>query len=349
MNKLIIILLIICINTLPCSTFRLKSKSSYFVGKNYDWDIESGRIFINKKNVNKVAFKVNNPISWTSKYGSITFNQYGQEFPIGGMNEKGLVIEALWLPETDYPSNDANRQAIDNVQWIQYHLDNSATIEEVIKNDSLFQLSPITETAIHCFITDKNGKSLIFESINGVTHHYKADAFNYPFLTNNPYEKSVKMINRCKEFGGKSSTPQGKESISRFIQLGVALKNYPLKKLNPIDYSFNMLDNVSLGDYTKWSIVYDLENLLVYYKTASSKHTKIIDMNKFNLNCTNDTKSIRIINNKKGNISNFFEKSTVEHNKKMVLNSFKNTSFLRDMNPQYIKEIYNYPFQFECN
>jgi choloylglycine hydrolase len=30
-------------------------------------------------------------ISWISKYGSITFNQYGREFPTGGMNEKGLV------------------------------------------------------------------------------------------------------------------------------------------------------------------------------------------------------------------------------------------------------------------
>jgi choloylglycine hydrolase len=26
---------------------------------------------------------------WTSRYGSITFNQYGREFPSGGINEKG--------------------------------------------------------------------------------------------------------------------------------------------------------------------------------------------------------------------------------------------------------------------
>jgi penicillin V acylase-like amidase (Ntn superfamily) len=27
----------------------------------------------------------------------VTFNQYGRNFPSGGMNEAGLVIELMWL------------------------------------------------------------------------------------------------------------------------------------------------------------------------------------------------------------------------------------------------------------
>ena len=42
-------------------------------------------------------------ISWTSKFGNVTFNQYGKEFPTGGMNENGLVIELMWLNEARYP------------------------------------------------------------------------------------------------------------------------------------------------------------------------------------------------------------------------------------------------------
>jgi len=81
----------------PCSSVLLKSDTAVFVGKNYDRAVECGSSSINKRNISKIAFKFNNPVRWTSRYGSITFNQYGQDFPNGGMNEQGLVIEALWL------------------------------------------------------------------------------------------------------------------------------------------------------------------------------------------------------------------------------------------------------------
>jgi penicillin V acylase-like amidase (Ntn superfamily) len=89
-----------------CSAFLLKSNNQNIVGKNYDWTIENGRVLINKRNMEKIAYGVNNPISWKAKFGSVTFNQYGQEFPNGGMNEKGLVIEALWLNESLLPFVD---------------------------------------------------------------------------------------------------------------------------------------------------------------------------------------------------------------------------------------------------
>ena len=40
------------------------------------------------------------------KYGAIFFNQFGREFPMGGMNEAGLVVELMWLDETVFPSPD---------------------------------------------------------------------------------------------------------------------------------------------------------------------------------------------------------------------------------------------------
>ena len=349
MHKLFLFLFIIHFSSLPCSTFSLKSGSSYFVGKNYDWNVESGRIFINKRNVKKVAFKVVNPVSWTSKFGSLTFNQYGQDFPIGGMNEKGMVIEALWLNETIYPPRNEAQQNIDNMQWIQYHLDNSADINDVIKNDSLIQVSPTSASAVHCFVTDKNGKSLIFESVNGVTHHYLTENSNYPFLTNDPYDKSVRMINKCKLFGGDLEVPEGKGSITRFIHIGIALKDYLLEKSDPIDYSFNILKIVQLGGYTKWSIVYDLDNLKVYYRSKSAKRIKVIDMNKIDLKCLDGSKSIDIINRYKGEITDLLTPTSIDDNKRMVLEAFQNTPFLKNMNPEYIKDIYNYPKQFKCD
>jgi penicillin V acylase-like amidase (Ntn superfamily) len=43
-----------------------------------------------------------NPAKWVSRYGSVTFNQYGCENPTGGMNEAGLVVEQMWLDESAY-------------------------------------------------------------------------------------------------------------------------------------------------------------------------------------------------------------------------------------------------------
>ena len=84
-----------------CTSFRLKDESKVVVGKNYDWIIDPGILVTNKRNMAKTAFvdPDEKPFKWVSKYGSITFNQYGREFPNGGMNEAGLVVEALLHPQ----------------------------------------------------------------------------------------------------------------------------------------------------------------------------------------------------------------------------------------------------------
>jgi penicillin V acylase-like amidase (Ntn superfamily) len=58
--------------------------------------LDDGQVFVNKWGVKKTTFcsknhKSNNPVTWISKYGSITFTQYGCEFATSGINEAGLV------------------------------------------------------------------------------------------------------------------------------------------------------------------------------------------------------------------------------------------------------------------
>ena len=119
-----------------CTTFCLKGNHQVVLCKNLDWDFGFGMIEVNKKGLFKKAFVRGNetPIEWTSKYGSITFNQVGNEFPFGGMNEAGLVIEEASYFWTKYPAPD-NRPTLNELQWIQYQLDNFSTIQEVIKSD----------------------------------------------------------------------------------------------------------------------------------------------------------------------------------------------------------------------
>src|SRR6266487_5514864 len=131
--KRIIFSFLICIFTgtsFACTTFCINKNGQIVFGRNYDWVTGAGIVYTNHRGLYKTSFKTDDgeTISWVSKYGSITFNQYGKEFPTGGMNENGLVVELMWLDETRYPNRDS-RPSVNVLQWIQYQLDHSATTE----------------------------------------------------------------------------------------------------------------------------------------------------------------------------------------------------------------------------
>ena len=103
-------------STRACTTFQLNHDGQVLVGKNYDWMVEDGLIIVNKRGVAKTAMQstVDNtgmgiPVKWTSKYGSITFTQYGRELGPGGMNEAGLVVESMGLFRNTPNKNTRNR------------------------------------------------------------------------------------------------------------------------------------------------------------------------------------------------------------------------------------------------
>ena len=94
-------MLLMCLLAVPysstaCTSFVVKKDNRILLAKNLDWEISNGIILVNKKGVFKTAYcDCHRKLSWTSRYGSVTFNQFGKEFPLGGMNEKGLVVEEL--------------------------------------------------------------------------------------------------------------------------------------------------------------------------------------------------------------------------------------------------------------
>src|SRR5215510_4345158 len=179
---------VVPIRSLACTTFCLKRKGEVLFGKNYDWMIGDGLVFVNKRGVAKTGAEEVNPPKWVSKYGSVTFNQYGWENPHGGMNEVGLVIELMWLDDTEYPKVDS-RPAVDVLEWIQYQLDNSATLAEVLSNAQKIRIK--SDVKLHYLVNDKAGNTATIEYLNGqlIAHH----GANLPVsaLTNSTYEQSL--------------------------------------------------------------------------------------------------------------------------------------------------------------
>src|SRR5262245_53683429 len=137
-----------------CTTFCLRDGSHVVFGRNYDFGIGDGLVIVNKRNVEKTSAMGDHPARWTSRYGSVTFNQFGREFPTGGINEKGLVVELMMLHGSRYPDADA-RPTVGVLEWIQYQLDNRATVAELLAAGDDIRIQG--ETPLHYLVADPTG------------------------------------------------------------------------------------------------------------------------------------------------------------------------------------------------
>jgi len=82
--------------------------------------------------------------------------------PFDGMNEKGVAIALLAVPEA-CPANDANRVTLNTTTSIRLVLDKAATVDEAIQ--LLEEYNIYFSGGIHChfLIADASGKSVIVE------------------------------------------------------------------------------------------------------------------------------------------------------------------------------------------
>lgn len=261
----------------PCSSFVLKNGKTVLLGKNFDWTFDQGYVIKNLKNTAKVAYYTHTgtPASWVSKYGSITFNQNGKEMPYGGMNEEGLVVEMLWLEDTRFNISE-ERAYLNELEWIQYQLDNFRTVDEVIAHIENLKIYPI-KGKIHYILADTQGKSVIIEYLDGKPRIYEKEANSCQAITNRSVVFSEKYIDHLQDVPKKNTS-----EIYRYHQL----ENQIRKLQSPGDFSekmaFQMLKSVSIpkGDFkTVWSIVYNLENRTVSFFSHKHKKTKQINLN----------------------------------------------------------------------
>lgn len=257
-----------------CTAFCLKKDSAVVVGKNLDWPIGDGYLLINKRNVPKFSL-VNSgekPTQWISKYGSVTFNQFGMELPLGGMNEAGLVVEELSYSPSVYPQNDS-LPTVNELQWIQFQLDNFSNVQEVIDNLSAIQITKFMFW-LHYFVSDRSGSSAVIEFLDGKSVFHSGADLPVAVLSNNNYRNSIKYLKFHQGFGGEMIPRNGPDSQERFVQAAILLKNY--KSEPTTDYAFSILENVKQQD-TQWSIVYDPVQLSIQFKIKDQAEIQQVD------------------------------------------------------------------------
>lgn len=273
--KIMLALLLVCSanKSIACSAFTMKSSKRVIMAKSYDWSVGNGVVLTNPRGEREaIPVGGSETFKWTALYGSVTFNQYGQYMPNGGINEAGLAIEVLWLDETHFPKPET-KKLLNELQWVQYHLDCFSTVVEVVKSNEEISIVPIFGK-LHYYIADRQGNSAVIEFVNGERVIHYGESMQCKGITNDTYKLSIDY-QEAKIAKSKSVN----SSLSRFTRIYDELKNHPeIPDEQIVDKSFTLLQSVWTSNWTKWNIVYDLTNLVIYFKSSTANANKEIQL-----------------------------------------------------------------------
>lgn len=307
----------------PCTTVHLQIRGKPVVAKSYDWHTGTAAVMINKRGQSKKAFVghlADTPAEWESKYASLTFNQYGREMPCGGMNEAGLVVEVMWFELSEYPLPD-ERPTVGELQWIQWALDSHATVAQLVEAAPGMRVSPLVAT-VHYMACDAGGDCAAMEYVDGELVISHGAGMPAHVLTNNSYESSWAYAQRFDGFGGILEPASGTGSKDRFVRAGIAASTAAAPGPHE-QTAFSVLDDVSMGPYSKWNIVYRPDQLQVMYRTADNRAIRVVDLGRFDGSCGEPVMVLGIDEGLAGDVTDDFQPYTRKANRTLIVETLK--------------------------
>lgn len=308
LNKIITFLAFcfLAINTSSACTrvLRVDPHNAVMVGRNMDWNEDmQTNLVVYPRGTERMGDISDNPYNWTSTYGNIVASTYGI-IPTDGMNEKGFAAHILWLDSSDYGKVDESKPSISVVMWIQYYLDNFATVAEAVEHakSSTIQITPYFHTVtgkwvnLHLVIEDASGDSAILEYVDGKLHIHHDK--NYLAATNDPpYDQQLANLKGYQGFGGDKPLPGTNNASDRFVRAAYYTKNLPIAKnvKEELAAVLSIIKNTAQpftqgnGDqpymsHTLWHVVADLTHRVYYFQDTTHQNLLFTSLDKFNLN-----------------------------------------------------------------
>ncbi len=341
-KTLILVLFFTLLQTIAytCTVVFWNNIPNKLIGRNMDWYTnEETEFWVLPRGIKRDGMVGKNSMKWESKYGStiIFFDA-----PIDGVNEKGLTGHLLWLGEADFGKRNEKKPGIALGFWLQYYLDNFATVKEAVEytKNANFQFVETDfegkKVALHLYLTDESGDVAVIEYLDGkpVIHHGK----EYVVMTNSPtYDKQIENLKQYKAFGGSKELPGSTEAADRFVRALYYLENLPL----PTDYNdgiakiFSVTRNVSQpfrisndptrpdNSTTRWRTAIDVTNKIYYFEATNSPNIVWLDIKKVNYEKGSNIMKIKVQpNNNIGDITTKLEKTNEMY--KIPLPNFSN-------------------------
>jgi|SRR5215510_8170686 len=300
--------------------------------------VEDGMLVVNKRGVERVSDHDPGPEAarWTSKYGSVTFNQYGRDLPSGGMNEAGLVIELMWAEGSKYPRPDA-RPAVGCLEWIQYQLDTARTVAEVIESDARVRVS--ADTPLHYLVADREGGVATVEFVGGKLVTHTGATLPFPVLANDLYSDALR-------FAAKTpSPPADSRSSSRFLRAAERVKSYRPAD-DPVAYVFDTLANVAQAS-TQWSIVYEIDRGVVHFRTRGNAKTRTLSLADLDFSCASPV-LVLDLGSGDGDVRPLLAPYSRAENLALIRSSFGQTEFLKGVPQAKLERLAARPDAARC-
>jgi hypothetical protein len=339
-----------------CTTIVLQNAKRIVFGRNLDWNVEGGLVFVNQRSMlrRSIVDPKNNPARWVSRFGSVTFNQAGRDLPMGGINEAGLVVESMMLDDARYPEPD-ERPAVDNAEWIQYQLDTSANVSDVIASDKDIRIAG--PAPLHYLVAGRSGAAATIEFLDGRMVVHTGERLPVAALTNSTYDVSVQSI-EGKTFHWWSwwpwGLPWGRASLDRFFVAAGRVQQFQSSpREDDVNYAFDTLRGASQGGATptQWSIVYEEtpQRMLVHFRTRQNSEVKTIDLARLNFACKGSAEWMDMQREEGGDVSSNFQPYQYEKNLELVRSTFSQIDFLRDLPDSVVEWVAKNPSASRCS
>ena len=256
--------------------------------RSMDWKVDIGtNLWIFPRGMRRTGEAGTNSVKWSSKYGSVVASGYDIS-TTDGMNEKGLVVNLLWLAESEYPKFDRSKPGLALSLWAQYVLDNFETVNgaiEVLEREPFVVVTAQVPgedrlANLHMSISDASGDSAVVEYVKGkqVIHHGR----EYQVMTNSPtYDQQLALVSYWKEIGGTVMLPGTNRAADRFARASFYINAIP-KNEDPdmaVASVFSVIRNASVPfgittpdqpniSSTRWRTVADQARLIYFFESA---------------------------------------------------------------------------------
>ncbi len=300
-----------------CTSFIQETPDGPVFGANMDLTVPAdGLVVINRRGIAKESFKKGldgKTTKWVSKYGSVSFNIAGRGFPWSGMNEAGLVVSGMEDMKSEFPEPD-RRVPFDQGSWIQYVLDNCATVRDVIAVDAIIRPESDNDRPSHYLVADLHGQSAGLEYIDGKLVVYTGKNLPVKAMSNLPYGRSLEALKRG---GPKWWWSNPGQSAERFATAASRMEAYePKRHPNEMEYVFHTLSMVS-NQYTQWSVGYHVEKRKIWFRTTRSSRAKWLSFDALDFSCDATPLMLDVHSASAGNVEQVFAPYNRETNLKV--------------------------------
>jgi choloylglycine hydrolase len=306
----------------------LRDAETFLIGHNLDESFEvPGMVIFNQRGIHKKSHSLMEwvtgqipptpKITWTSTYGSVSFNAFAKDLPDGGINEVGLYVQEMTLVGTRFPEFP-DRPHMFMVIWLQYLLDTCATVAEALETLDTIALDGWTW---HFFLCDRDGNMAIVEFPEGQSNIYTGDEVQVPVLCNTEYPEELKNLNRYDGYGGKEKIDLADKGIERFVHAAklIEMKDYA----DPVEHAFDILKTLE-RDGTQWSYVIDVTEGQVYFHTAAANGRKNTSLTAFDYGGEYSSKVLDIHADLEGEVTANFKDFTTSYNRKLLTKQIAN-------------------------